>query len=109
MRSTIDLAHNLGLTAVAEGVEDAITLDTLVQYGCDSAQGHHFSRALAAEELTPWLTESPFGFDASAKTGLPYQLAPNCTQAGWPLRKDEAVLDDDPAGGLSRPSGLPAR
>jgi len=61
VRSTIDLAHNLGLTVVAEGVEDEITQDMLVQYGCDSAQGHLFSRALAAEELTPWLTESPFG------------------------------------------------
>ena len=39
VRSTIDLAHNLGLTVVAEGVEDEITLDMLVEYGCDSAQG----------------------------------------------------------------------
>jgi diguanylate cyclase (GGDEF)-like protein/PAS domain S-box-containing protein len=61
VRSTIDLAHNLGLTVVAEGVEDETTLDTLVQYGCDSAQGYLFSPALAAEELTAWLTESPFG------------------------------------------------
>ncbi len=61
VRSTIDLAHNLGLTVVAEGVEDEVTLDMLVEAGCDSAQGNFFSRALAAEELTTWLTESPFG------------------------------------------------
>ncbi len=66
VRSTIDLAHNLGLTVVAEGVEDEITLEMLVQYGCDTAQGHLFSRALAAEELTAWLTESPFGVHARA-------------------------------------------
>jgi diguanylate cyclase (GGDEF)-like protein/PAS domain S-box-containing protein len=60
VRSTIDLAHNLGITVVAEGVEDELTLDILAQYGCDSAQGHLFSRALTAEELTPWLTESPY-------------------------------------------------
>ncbi len=61
VRSTIDLAHNLGLTVVAEGVEDETTLDILAQYGCDSVQGYFLSRALAAEELTAWLTTSPFG------------------------------------------------
>jgi diguanylate cyclase (GGDEF)-like protein/PAS domain S-box-containing protein len=63
VRSTIDLAHNLGMTVVAEGVEDENTLEILAQYGCDSAQGHLFSRALTAEELTPWLTESPYEAD----------------------------------------------
>jgi diguanylate cyclase (GGDEF)-like protein/PAS domain S-box-containing protein len=60
VRSTIDLAHNLGMTVVAEGVEDEHTLDILTQYGCDSAQGYLFSRPLTAEELTPWLTTSPY-------------------------------------------------
>ena len=67
VRSTIDLAHNLGLTVVAEGVEDEIALDMLVEYGCDSAQGYFFSRALAADELTTWLTESPFGMHAGVR------------------------------------------
>ena len=40
VRSTIDLAHNLGLTVVAEGVEDEVALDMLIEYGCDSAQGY---------------------------------------------------------------------
>jgi diguanylate cyclase (GGDEF)-like protein/PAS domain S-box-containing protein len=61
VRSTIDLAHNLGLTVVAEGVEDESTLNALAEYGCDSAQGYFFSHALPAEELTIWLAESPFG------------------------------------------------
>jgi diguanylate cyclase (GGDEF)-like protein/PAS domain S-box-containing protein len=60
-RSTIDLAHNLGLTVVAEGVEDQVALDMLVDYGCDIAQGYFFSRACGAEELTAWLAESQFG------------------------------------------------
>jgi diguanylate cyclase (GGDEF)-like protein len=59
--STIDLAHNLGLTVVAEGAEDEATLEMLADYGCDSAQGFFFSQPCAAEELTTWLTESPFG------------------------------------------------
>ena len=61
VRSTIDLAHDLGLTAVAEGVEDEAALDMLVEYGCDQAQGYFFSRPKAADELTAWLTKSPFG------------------------------------------------
>ena len=61
VRSTIELAHNLGLTVVAEGVEDEATLEMLVKDGCDSAQGYFFSRPCPADELTKWLTESPFG------------------------------------------------
>ena len=61
VRSTIDLAHNLGLTVVAEGVEDETALDMLVEYGCDSAQGYFFSRPRPADQLTTWLTESPYG------------------------------------------------
>jgi diguanylate cyclase (GGDEF)-like protein len=53
VRSTIDLAHNLGLTVVAEGVENQETLDELARYGCDLAQGFHIARPQAATEL--WL------------------------------------------------------
>ncbi len=61
VRSTIDLAHNLGLTVVAEGVEDEVALGMLIDYGCDSAQGYLFSRPCPASELTTWLTESAMG------------------------------------------------
>ena len=61
VRSTIDLAHNLGLTVVAEGVEDDVAMDLLHEYGCDSVQGYLFSRPCPAQELTTWLTESPYG------------------------------------------------
>jgi diguanylate cyclase (GGDEF)-like protein/PAS domain S-box-containing protein len=61
VRSTIELAHNLGLTVVAEGVEDEAALEILVEDGCDSAQGYFFSPPCPADELTTWLTESPFG------------------------------------------------
>ena len=61
VRSTIDLAHNLGLTVVAEGVEDEATLDMLAGYGCDGAQGYHFSRPRPADELAAWLGTSEFG------------------------------------------------
>jgi EAL domain-containing protein (putative c-di-GMP-specific phosphodiesterase class I) len=51
VRSTIDLAHNLGLTVVAEGVEEAGILQRLAELQCDEAQGYHMSRPLPAAEL----------------------------------------------------------
>jgi predicted signal transduction protein with EAL and GGDEF domain len=61
VRSTIELAHNLGLSVVAEGVEDNAAMDLLVAYGCDSAQGYLLGRPSPIEQLTKWLTESPYG------------------------------------------------
>jgi len=64
VRSTIDLAHNLDLTVVAEGVEDDVVLAMLVDYECDAAQGYHFGRAVAAHDLMTWLSESPYATNA---------------------------------------------
>jgi diguanylate cyclase (GGDEF)-like protein len=55
VRSTIDLARNLGLDVVAEGVENAEILRGLGDLRCDVAQGFHLSRPLPAEELEMWL------------------------------------------------------
>ncbi len=51
VRSTIDLAHNLGLTVVAEGVENAAVWNQLRALDCDEAQGYHMSRPVPAAEL----------------------------------------------------------
>jgi diguanylate cyclase (GGDEF)-like protein len=61
VRSTIELAHNLGLEVVAEGVETEAQYDRLAEWGCDAAQGYFMSRALPADELTKWLYLSPWG------------------------------------------------
>jgi EAL domain-containing protein (putative c-di-GMP-specific phosphodiesterase class I) len=58
VRSTVDLAHNLGLRVVAEGVEDEAVLKLLANYGCDHAQGFFFSRPRSAADLKSWLTDS---------------------------------------------------
>ena len=55
VRSTIALAHNLRLTVIAEGVEDAATLDQLASYHCDEAQGYHVARPMPPEDLTLWM------------------------------------------------------
>jgi diguanylate cyclase (GGDEF)-like protein len=57
VQSTIDLAHNLGLTCVAEGVQDSETLERLAVLGCDSAQGSFISPALDGPGVTEWLRE----------------------------------------------------
>lgn len=46
VRSIIDLGHNLGLKIVAEGVEDAASLNLLREMGCDTAQGNFISEPL---------------------------------------------------------------
>jgi len=61
VRSTIDLAHNLGLKVIAEGVESREVWDRLLALGCDEVQGYYMSRPLRAPELTQWLNESPWG------------------------------------------------
>jgi diguanylate cyclase (GGDEF)-like protein len=48
VRSTVELAHALGLQVVAEGVEDRQTLDAVESFGCDFAQGYYFSRPVPA-------------------------------------------------------------
>jgi diguanylate cyclase (GGDEF)-like protein len=59
VRSTIDLAHRLGLRVVAEGVEDVETWRRLCELGCDAAQGFFISRSLEAGEATRWLAQRP--------------------------------------------------
>ena len=60
VRSTIDLAHNLGLKAVAEGVESQAAWDKLRDLGCDSAQGYFMSKPLSAEHFLEWVRTSPW-------------------------------------------------
>jgi len=57
VRSTIDLAHNLGMEVVAEGVEDGQTLARLALLGCDRAQGYFVARPLPADVCTAWLAD----------------------------------------------------
>ena len=49
--STVDLAHQLGLSVVAEGVEDWDTIRVLTELGCDYAQGYAVGRAMPFADL----------------------------------------------------------
>jgi EAL domain-containing protein (putative c-di-GMP-specific phosphodiesterase class I) len=55
VRSTIELARNLGLQVVAEGVETEDTFERLAGLGCDLAQGYFVREPASAAELTTWL------------------------------------------------------
>jgi diguanylate cyclase (GGDEF)-like protein/PAS domain S-box-containing protein len=57
VRSVIDLGHELGLTVVAEGVEDAGTMTLLTGLHCDVGQGYLFAAPQPAASLTGWLAE----------------------------------------------------
>jgi len=70
VRSTIELAHNMRLVVVAEGVEDEATLDRLRALGCDMAQGYLLSRPVSAAEIAVWVRESPRARSGREKTNL---------------------------------------
>jgi len=53
--AAIDLAHDLGMEFVAEGVEDSGALDWLREHGCERAQGFHISPPLPAAEFVAWV------------------------------------------------------
>jgi EAL domain-containing protein (putative c-di-GMP-specific phosphodiesterase class I) len=55
VRSIVELGHSLGLTVVAEGVEEDVARDQLEAMGCDVAQGYLISRPLSEERLEAWL------------------------------------------------------
>lgn len=55
VRSAIDLGRHLGLTIVAEGVQDEEAWDRLARLGCDTAQGFYLCRPVPAQELGAWL------------------------------------------------------
>ena len=56
--SIINLAHNLGLKVIAEGVEDSAMLDVLAVFGCDQYQGFYFARPLPAADIPALVTRS---------------------------------------------------
>ena len=73
VRSTIDLAHNLGMKVVAEGIETQEAWHTLTQWGCDFAQGYYMSRPLPFDQLMQWLAQSVW---AGADWAGPAQKGP---------------------------------
>ncbi|HET8695214.1 MAG TPA: GGDEF domain-containing phosphodiesterase, partial [Aquabacterium sp.] len=57
VHSTIDLAHNLGLNVVAEGIENAQTLKLLGNLNCDEAQGYFIAKPMPCEDFAEWVAQ----------------------------------------------------
>ena len=55
VKSITDLAHNLGLSVVAEGVENKESLEMLNKIGVETAQGYFISKAIPGDDFLPWL------------------------------------------------------
>ncbi|TME36181.1 MAG: EAL domain-containing protein [Chloroflexi bacterium] len=86
VRSTIGLAHDLGLAVVAEGIEDEVTWDYLAGLGCDVAQGYFISRPLPVAAFGDWLATTHWRPQSSAcpsffKQTVPGDAAPEESQA----------------------------
>ncbi|WP_303673567.1 putative bifunctional diguanylate cyclase/phosphodiesterase [Vampirovibrio chlorellavorus] len=60
VKTTIILSKSLGLSVVAEGVEDELTLQRLNDWGCDLAQGFYVCKPIPQEELIRWLEQGPW-------------------------------------------------
>jgi diguanylate cyclase (GGDEF)-like protein len=67
VRSTVGLGHNLGLSIVAEGVEDESSLTFLREVGCDIVQGFFIAKPMSAESLTEWATTSTWRISVDAE------------------------------------------
>jgi diguanylate cyclase (GGDEF)-like protein len=80
VRSTIELARNLELTTVGEGVEDELTWTQLRTLGCDTIQGYIISRPKPAAELTQYLQHLP-------QLTLPQSAVPNLAPPTHPTRR----------------------
>ena len=78
-RAVIAMAHGLGLTVIAEGVESEEQAALLLQEGCDELQGYLISRPIPAQDFTRMLVEVPGGRSTLAQVaepvGIPVNLA----------------------------------
>jgi diguanylate cyclase (GGDEF)-like protein len=74
VRSTIDLARNLSLEVIAEGVETAAVNRQLAELRCDVAQGFFFSAPLPPAQVLPWLRDAPGLVTDTAPAAAPVAL-----------------------------------
>ena len=70
VRSIADLATNMGISIVAEGVEDEATWNALAELGVQSAQGYHLGRPMPAAEFVEWSARYHAGLIAGPRAGV---------------------------------------
>lgn len=77
VRTTILLSKSLGMSVVAEGVEDAVTLERLYAMGCDLAQGFYMCKPIPADKLNEWLLTSQWGLQEGQHCALNDTIRPD--------------------------------
>ena len=75
VRSLVELAHELRLEVVAEGIETRLAWETAAQLGCDRGQGYYFGHPLSAHELAAWFELASSAY--APEPQLPPELAPH--------------------------------
>jgi diguanylate cyclase (GGDEF)-like protein len=86
VRSAIELAHNLGLDVLAEGVETRATMRWLAAHGCERAQGFLIARPMPAEDFPAWLEDYGCELEARVESGHAQVDIGFATSAGRRLR-----------------------
>ncbi|WP_432495531.1 putative bifunctional diguanylate cyclase/phosphodiesterase [Kineococcus gypseus] len=89
VRSTVMLAHSLGLRLVAEGVEDEPTCRELTEAGCDVVQGWYYAKALPPADLEAWVTRH--------RSAAPQHVAPVVPSPASPASPASAASPASPA------------
>jgi len=64
VRTSIELAHNMGMKVTAEGVETKHLLKILSDMGCDAAQGYFIGKPMPVEAFAAWLQQAPWGLES---------------------------------------------
>ena len=73
VQTTIELAHNMGLDVVAEGVENEDTMRRLSKAGCQQAQGNFLSRPVSSGELVEWCANfEPVSYEERRRRSRPF-------------------------------------
>jgi EAL domain-containing protein (putative c-di-GMP-specific phosphodiesterase class I) len=88
VRSIVDLAHSLGMTVVAEGIETEEQYQRMLQAGCDSGQGYYFARPLHPQDFTDLLANDqqslPATVDADRRSSSrPWSIWPKTEEQAW--------------------------
>jgi diguanylate cyclase len=78
VKSTIDLAHNLGLIVVAEGIENEFVLNQLAKLGCNEGQGYFIGKPMPEKDFSIWLErwEGQNEIDIDIGDDLSYDINP---------------------------------
>ena len=102
VRSSIAMAHSLGLTVVAEGAEDAMTCALLADAGCDLIQGYYLAKPMEPDELRDWILAG------ASRSSNPFVVRRQLKRKSWRRRRATGASCQFPRATSRRRSGAAA-